>query len=119
MNTTILEILVKITLIASFVGPIFLIWRFRLMGWLFGIFWFWLFLFLQSWSYCDLEREIYRLDPQGGEPLCEVTAYVMLGGWFFGLVYCSLLGLAMGTVAIVVRGSRKLWESRRSKQGRQ
>jgi hypothetical protein len=65
MNTTILEILVKIKLIASFVGPIFLIWRFRLMGWLFGIFWFWLFLFLSEYLNCGLDVEIHRLQPQG------------------------------------------------------
>jgi hypothetical protein len=118
MNITVLEGLVKITLIALFLGPIFLIWRFRLMGWLFGIFWFWLFLFLQSWSYCELEWEIYRLYSQGGEPLCEVMAYVMLGGWFFGLIYCSLLGFAMAIGAIVVRGGRELWESGRNMRGR-
>jgi hypothetical protein len=115
MNTTILEILVKITLIASFVGPIFLIWRFRLMGWLFGIFWFWLFLFLSEYLNCGLDVEIHRLQPQGVEAACEIAGYTMFGGWFIGLIYCSLLGFAMAIVLIVVRGGLELWESRRSR----
>jgi hypothetical protein len=115
MKITLLEGLVKITLIASFVGPIFLIWRFRLMGWLFGILWVWLFLFSSEYFNCGLNIEIHRLQPQGVEPACEVAGYTMFGGWFLGIIYCSLLGFAMAIVLIVVRGGQELWESRRSK----
>jgi hypothetical protein len=107
MEKLTLEALHITTWIAAWVGPVVLIWRFRAVGWLCGIFWFWWVSVLSFFLDCELDR--YRVNP----PPCE--PYIMILGWLLGLIYCTLLLFAWVIVKVLIRGVRKLWELRRDR----
>jgi hypothetical protein len=108
MTKPLLEFFAHTALIATFLGPIVLIWRFRAMGWLCSIFWFWLLLVIWSLLDYDLDWEKYRMTPQGAAPQYdEGPLVIMFSGWFLGLVYCSLLVVVMAMIEVVIR---KLWK---------
>jgi hypothetical protein len=120
MLKLLLQIFETITFFAAWLGPIVLIWRFRAMGWLSGMFWFWWVSILWLHLRCDLDRDNYSLlYPQGDSPpLCEEVGYMVIGGWAISLIYCTLLLFAWVIVKVLIRSGQKLLELRRDRMGR-
>jgi hypothetical protein len=118
MTKPVLEVLVDITWLAMWLGPVpsLLMWRSRWvgfrLGYLFAILWFWLFWSLHLHLGYELDLESYRLYPQGGKPLNEWGLFVMLAGGFLGSIYCGCLAIAWVIVVLLIRGVRRLWRLR-------
>jgi hypothetical protein len=112
MEKLTLEALHIITWIAAWVGPVVLIWRFRAVGWLCGIFWFWWVSILWSYLDYDLAWANYRVShqPPPGAVLQlqfdEGPLILIIFGGFYGLIYCSFL------VAIIAYIKWVIWDLR-------
>jgi hypothetical protein len=107
MNKLLLEIFAWIALIATFLGPIVLIWRLRLrMGLPCGILWFWLGLMVWGFFANAVDAENYRLC----YPRCHRDPDIDIIGFFIVLSWGFPLSLAYCVPLSLLRKLQKIWK---------
>jgi hypothetical protein len=103
MNIPLLQFFAHSALIATFLGPILLIWRLRLrVGLPCGILWFWLGLMVWGYFANAVEIENHRLCyPRcHRDPDDDIIGFFIVLFWGFplSLIYCVLLSLLTGAL---------------------
>jgi hypothetical protein len=117
MSTTLLTFFACIALIATFLGPILLIWRLRsVKGLLCAMLWFWVVLFLW-FVLCDsiVVLDYARLNQPRPGAVDEDGGFIFLilfiWGFLFGPIYCILL-----SVPIAIEGTLKEIEAKKRRK---